>query len=70
MRSFHCGLSDRPLHKTDVQLFTHAFSANVSSQSAQFMHDGGSTDFLQISYLGRVWSCRMHTPTHTHAHTH
>lgn len=38
--SHHCWLSDRPLHMTDVKLFTHAFSANVSTESAHFKHDG------------------------------
>lgn len=40
MKSLHCRLSDRPLHMTDVKLFTHAFSANVSTESAHLKHDG------------------------------
>lgn len=61
MESLHCWLSDRPLHMTDVKLFTHAFSANVSTESAHLKHDGLVTpmEFLQISYLGHVGNCTM-----------
>ena len=42
---------DRPLHMTDVKLFTHAFSANVSAESAHLKHDGliRVVEFLQIN---------------------
>lgn len=43
---------------TDVKLFTHAFSANVSTESAHLKHDGliRVVEFLQINQ-GHVWSC-------------
>lgn len=40
MESLYCELPDRPLHMTDAELFTHAFSANVSTESAHLKHDG------------------------------
>lgn len=50
MGSHHCWLSDRPLHMTDVKLFTHAFSANVSTESAHFKHDGLITPWNFYKY--------------------
>lgn len=50
MKSLHCWLSDRPLHMTDVKLFTHAFSANVSTQSAHLKHDGLITPWNFYKY--------------------
>lgn len=43
---------------TDVKLFTHAFSANVSTESAHLKHDGliRVVEFLQINH-GHVGSC-------------
>lgn len=42
--------SDRPLHMTDVMLFTHAFSANVSTKSAHLEHDGHITPWNFYKY--------------------
>lgn len=57
IKRLHCD-SDRPLHMTDVKLFTHAFSAKVSTESAHLKHDGfiRVMEFLQINQ-GHVWSC-------------
>lgn len=49
-KSLHCGVSDRPLHMTDAELFTHAFSANVSTQSAHLKHDGLLTPWNFYKY--------------------
>lgn len=51
-RSLHCGLPDRPLHMTDVKLFTHAFSANVSAESAHSSMTGSLPRGVSVNIPG------------------